>query len=151
MVVLIGVAGWSQRHREPVEAAPEKVAVLERPMAIGQAPAPDFSHAPVPAIPAGHEGHGVECAACEAERGLAVCREDYAQMEFARLSDGLQADEVQSRLLLESCRQFAAAVVKDWSHAKSRPELPADAVVAAQRQQILEPVLIKIPRKPGGD
>ena len=126
---------------------------MERPtpVAIQAPPAPDFSHALPPAIPAGHEGHGVECAACEAERGLAVCREDYAQMEFARLSDGLQADEAQSRQLLESCRQFAAAVVKEWSHAKSRPELPADAVVATQRKQILEPVLIKIPRKPAGE
>ena len=119
-----------------------------------QAPAPaapDFSAAIPPAIPAGHEGHGDECAACAAERGLAACREDYAQMEYARLLDQLDADEPQAKLLLEGCRRLAAAVVKDWSHAKSRPEMPADSVIADQRQAILEPLLATIPRKPSAE
>lgn len=107
----------------------------------------NFHSAVPPQIPAGHEGHGPECAACVAERGLAACREDYAQMEYARLLDQVDADGPQAAKLLEECRRFASAVIKDWSHAKSRPELPADEVVAARRQEILEPVLAGIPHK----
>jgi hypothetical protein len=110
-------------------------------------PVVDFRAAVPPQIPAGHEGHGSECAACVAERGLAACREDYAQMEYARLLEQVNADGTQSAKLLEECRRFAAAVIKDWSHAKSRPELPADQVVAAKRQEILEPVLAGLPPK----
>jgi hypothetical protein len=111
----------------------------------------DFSAAVPPRILPGHEGHGQECAACAAERGLAACREDYAQMEYARLLDELDADGPQAAKLLEECRRFAAEVIKDWSPAKSRPELPADAVVDARRKEILEPALAGIRHKTSHD
>ncbi len=126
----------------PTAAAQETVAI---------APPVDFSAAVPPRILPGHEGHGPECAGCAAERGLAACREDYAQMEYARLLDELDADGPQAAKLLEECRRFAAEVIKDWSPAKSRPELPADAVVAARRKEILEPVLAGIPHKTSHD
>lgn len=165
LLPLIGVlaivgrwGGVAEERREPVlpmaesktERQPElpTAPAKEAPVAM---PVLDFRAAVPPDIPAGHEGHGPECAACTAERGLAACREDYAQMEYARLLDQLDADGSQASKLLEECRRFAQAVIKDWSPAKSRPEMPADEVVAARRQEILEPVLAGIPHKTSHD
>lgn len=162
LLALAGVIGFAviprDQEREAVALPEAKSAPKEakpsappsatvRPETAVTEAATDFSAALPAAIPAGHEGHGPECAACVAERGLAVCREDYAQMEYARLSGELEADEAQAKALLENCRRFAAAVVKEWSHANSRPVMPADAIVAARRQEILAPILDKIPHK----
>ncbi len=149
VVLVAGVIGVFATREEKVEIVPTVASKLPRKAeAAGPVEAvADYSAALPPVIPAGHEGHGEECASCAAERGLATCREDYAQMEYARLREDLDADEGQSRLLLENCRRFAAAVVKEWSHARSRPVLPPDEVVAGLRQQILDPSLSGIPQK----
>jgi hypothetical protein len=150
LVLATGVVVVIAMKIGPEGAAPvgARVAKTERPAV--ESPVEtvaDFSAALPPVIPAGHEGHGAECSACAAEKGLAACREDFARMEYARLSESLAADEAQSQLLLEGCRRFAAAVLKEWSHANSRPVLPADEIVAAQRDSLLGPVVRGIPSR----
>ena len=94
-----------------------------------------------PSVEPGHEGHGDECAHCFGEKRLAACREDYARLCHSQMTQAYVIGEGKSPQVLDACRRFAGSVLKDWSHAESRPVLPSDEIVEARRREIVGPLL----------
>ncbi len=124
----------------PVAARPVERSVAEPVAALAALP-----EAPPVEVTPGHEGHGDECAQCLAERKLAVYREDYAKLQFEQaLRDrALPAD--QGAELLEACRKFSKAAIREWSFGRSMPLLADDESVERLRNQILQPLIDRLP------
>ncbi len=164
LALTFGIAAWFRSSRSGAGAessTPSPVAATKLATRIDQGVGEKVEQAPRSPDPAatpsaaasdvlpGHEGHGDGCAQCLAERKLIVYREDFAQLHFSRLQEEFELDEARSGEVLDACRVFARSVLTEWSFSDSKPRLPEDAALEARRQQILGPVLTKLPSKAG--
>lgn len=158
LLVVAGGLGWrlagsDKGEAEIAVAAPAKT---ERPAPVAARPVERSAAQPVAApsalpeappvvVAAGHEGHGDECAQCLAERKLAVYREDYAKLQFEQALRDRVLPADQGAELLEACRKFSRAVVREWSFGRSMPLLEDDDSVERLRSQILQPLIDRLP------
>jgi hypothetical protein len=157
LLLAVCVLAWKSRQvggdeplRKLVRVAPGEVVSDAKAPEGGNAavaPASVAEASPEAATPSHAGQHGDACAHCLAEKKLTACREDYAAMMWAGVSEELDADPAEEERVREACRRVAAEVLTEWSFSESRPVLAPDPVVEARRREWLEPVLASIPRK----
>ncbi|MCU0796786.1 MAG: hypothetical protein MUF31_12725 [Akkermansiaceae bacterium] len=156
IVLLLGGLGWALRDRSietadsgetpvPEPSLGSESSLAREVVVIGEEneglPAAVVSD---PTIPHDHS-HPGPCARCLAEKKLGPRRTEYAELQFQLISQSHQVSEDLAPALREACRDFANAVLIEWSFSENRPLLPPDDRVQEQWQKFLGPLVNPLP------